>query len=434
VDEPILAEDLFGPPNRSPTPETGAPPERLRDNRDFRVVLVGQGISAIGDAVTVTAMPLLVFALTGSGAAMGVVAALETLPDLLLGLPAGALADRWDRRRLMLFADFGRGLLTATVPIASLLGWPLMPVILLVAAPINVLRVLFMAGWTASTPMLVGSRLVGPASSYFEAVFSIGFFVGPAVAGLLVGVVGAPATLAIDALSFLVSAASLTLVRRRLQADGPRPRTDLLTEIRAGVAFVARQPTLRVALGLWAAINVVPAALVPALTIYVQRDLGLGAVIFGLVVSAYGLGSVLGAFLAARLTTRLSLGAMMVGGTVAQGCVLVAVGLLGQPLVVIAAGLLAGIVGAQATLGYVTLRATITPNALLGRVGAATRMVSVGLVPIGALLGGLVLDALSGGGTLILMGLLLAVSALAAATSSALRAAPRQAPSGTMGA
>jgi MFS family permease len=434
VDEPILAEELFGPPKLFPGRETGEPPERLRDNRDFLVVLVGQGISAIGDAVTVTALPLLVFALTGSGAAMGVVAALETLPDLLLGLPAGALADRWDRRRLMLFADFGRGLLTAAVPLASLLGLPLMPVILLVVAPINVLRVLFMAGWTASTPMLVGPRLVGPASSYFEAVFSIGFFVGPAVAGVLVGIIGAPATLAVDALSFMVSAASLTLVRRRLQADGPRPRPDLLTEMRDGVAFVAHQPTLRVALGLWAAINVIPAALVPALTVYVQRDLGQGAVLFGLVVSSYGLGSVLGAFLAARLTMRLSLGAMMVGGTVAQGCVLVAVGLVGQPVVVIAAGLLAGLAGAQATLGYVTLRATITPNELLGRVGAATRMVSVGLVPVGALVGGLVLDVLSGGGTLVLMGVLLVIAAAVFGTSRALRAASRLAPSGTMSA
>src|SRR5262249_26129967 len=91
-------------------PETaGAFP--LRRNRDFGIVLTGQTISALGDAVRMTAMPLLVLKLTGSGVAMGVVGALSTIPDLVLGLPAGAIADRWDRRKLMLWADAGRAVL-----------------------------------------------------------------------------------------------------------------------------------------------------------------------------------------------------------------------------------------------------------------------------------------------------------------------------------
>ncbi|MGZ6260252.1 MAG: MFS transporter, partial [Candidatus Limnocylindrales bacterium] len=113
MDEATLVEDLLGSPAAPRPSDAEVAPERLRDNRDFVAVLSGQGISALGDAVTFTALPLLVFALTGSGVAMGVVAALETLPDLIVGLPAGALADRWDRRRMMLFADLGRGLLTA---------------------------------------------------------------------------------------------------------------------------------------------------------------------------------------------------------------------------------------------------------------------------------------------------------------------------------
>jgi len=89
-------------------PPLGSPPgPSLWRNRDFRVFLGGQGASAFGDAVTVTALPLLVLLLTGSGVTMGVVGVLTTLPDLLIGLPAGALADRWDRRRLMVYADVG---------------------------------------------------------------------------------------------------------------------------------------------------------------------------------------------------------------------------------------------------------------------------------------------------------------------------------------
>ena len=125
-------------------------------NRDFRLVLFGQGISAFGDAVSFTALPLLVLLLTGSGLQMGIVGVLQLLPDLILGLPAGALADRWDRRKMIVWADFGRAVLTALIPISFLLGLPTMVVILLVTFPINAFRVVFLAAWTAMIPALVG--------------------------------------------------------------------------------------------------------------------------------------------------------------------------------------------------------------------------------------------------------------------------------------
>src|SRR5204863_8630147 len=111
--------------------------------RDFRVFLTGEAISAIGDAVTLTALPLLVLALTGSGVAMGVVGVLQMLPDFVFGLLAGALADRWDRRRMMLYADVGRAILTALIPLSIFLSIPAMSVILVVTFPISMLRTIF---------------------------------------------------------------------------------------------------------------------------------------------------------------------------------------------------------------------------------------------------------------------------------------------------
>ena len=125
-------------------------------NRDFLTFLIGQGLSSLGDSVTFTALPILVLFLTGSGLAMGIVGILGTLPDLLLGLPAGALADRWDRRKMMLSADIGRAALTAAIPASVLFGWPTMTVVLLVTFPINCLRVLWLAAYTAAVPGLVG--------------------------------------------------------------------------------------------------------------------------------------------------------------------------------------------------------------------------------------------------------------------------------------
>ena len=146
LDGPLL------PAHESPRP----PEESLGRNHDFRALLSTQGVSSIGDAVSFTALPLLVFALTGSGAAMGVVGALQTLPDLIFGMIAGALADRSDRKRMMFVADAGRAMLTALIPISVWLGGPTLAVILVVAAPMSVLRSLFLAGYTASVPAIVG--------------------------------------------------------------------------------------------------------------------------------------------------------------------------------------------------------------------------------------------------------------------------------------
>ena len=166
------------------------PEARLRDNRDFLVVLFGQGISSFGDAITVTALPLLVLALTGSGLAMGVVGVLTTLPDLILGLPAGAYADRWSRRTMMFVADLGRCVLTAMIPVSVALGGPTLVVILAVTFPLNSLRVLWLAAYTAAVPGLVGRAEVPRANAIFEAVFNVGWIVGPALAGLLAATIG----------------------------------------------------------------------------------------------------------------------------------------------------------------------------------------------------------------------------------------------------
>ena len=103
---------------------------------------------------------------------------------------AGAMADRSDRKRMMFVADLGRAFLTALIPLSVVLGGPTMGVILLVAAPMSMLRAFFLAGYTASVPALVGRSQVGRANSYFEAIYSVGFIMGPAIAGILAATIG----------------------------------------------------------------------------------------------------------------------------------------------------------------------------------------------------------------------------------------------------
>jgi MFS family permease len=394
----------------------------LWKNRDFKIVLLGQGISAFGDAITFTALPLLVIALTGSGIAMGSVGVLQTLPDLFLGLPAGALADRWDRRRMMLWSDVGRALLTALIPLSMLVGLPTMGVVLLVTAPINALRVLFLAGYTAAVPSLVGRDQVGRANGYSEAIFSLSFIVGPAIAGVLAGIIGPGPTLAIDAVSFLVSASSLRLVRRPLQARRTRTQTHIVEQILEGLRYIRGEKTLRIVIAFWGFVSVIGAPVVPVLIFFLSIDRHLAPGVVGVVLSGYGVGYLLGALLAGRFS-RGRLGIFMLGANIGSSLFLVLFALVDSPVIQGFAALGAGVTGALVLISYITLRATIPPDELLGRVGSTARTISLGLSPIGLFTGGVLLDVIGGARTMLLVsGTMLCVTA-AFALSGTMRAA-----------
>ena len=263
---------------------------------------------------------------------------------------------------------------------------------------------------------------VGRAAGYAEAIGSASFVIGPAVAGLLVTVVGPGPTLAIDAASFVVSALSLALIRRPLRADRRGVESHLLADIREGVAYVVREPVLRILVPFWATVSVAMAPIVPVAIFFLTVDRSEGAGVVGLILSAYGAGSVVGALVATRFTNGRLGRLMLVANVVAAACIL-AFALSSQPVVQAAFALASGVAGALVFVPYITLRSTIPPNHLMGRVGSSARTISVGLAPIGTLLAGLSLDALGGQMTLFLIALVVASSSVAFSFSPVLRAA-----------
>lgn len=389
------------PAEARPAPDEVEP---LGRNRDFKVVLGSQAVSAFGDAISFTAMPLLVLALTGSGLAMGIVGALQTLPDLFLAMLAGALADRSDRKRMMMLADLGRAVLTALIPISVLLDGPTMGVILLVAAPMSILRAFFLAGYTASVPALVGRAQVGRANSYFEAIYSVGFILGPAIAGILATTIGPGPTLAIDAVSFALSGLGLLFVRRELRAPIDRPRERLLTEIREGIDFILGHQTLRVVILFWSLVSITIASIVSALAVHITIDLGLPASALGIILTAFGGGTITGALLMSRVRQHRP-APFMLGGTVVTGTMLLLIS-TGAPLpVLMAAAFGFGVGQSVVLLTYITFRTNLSPDELLGRIGSTARTISLGLQPIGLIVGGILIDSTSGSTALIVMGL-----------------------------
>lgn len=391
-------------------------------NPSFRVFLAGEGISAVGDAITFTALPLLVLALTGSGLMMGVLGALQMLPDLVIGMVAGVIADRADRRRIMIAANLGRAALAGLIPLSVLLDGPTLAVVLLVAAPISVLRSFFLAAYTAAIPSIVGRPNVAAATSYLEVVYSLGYIAGPAAAGILVAVIGPGLTITIDAASFLLSAAAVALVAANLKAPPVPHRLDIPGEIRVGVEYIRSHGTLRSAIVVWGLFCVISAGSFNALTYRVTVDLGRSTAELGVLLSVFGVGTVGSAIFMSRMRTG---GArwLLLGGIACQATALVLAGLVTANEALAVLTLLAGFGGSVILVSYLTVRTAYSPDELLGRIGATARVLSLGMQPVGMLAAGALLDAFDGGVTLVVMGGLLLVLALAALPSRSLRAA-----------
>jgi predicted MFS family arabinose efflux permease len=310
--------------------------------------------------------------------------------------------------------------LTALIPLTVFLGGPTMLVILIVAAPLSVLRALFLAAYTASVPALVGRSQIGRANSIFEAIYSVGFIVGPAIAGVLAATIGPGPTLAIDAVSFGLSGLALALVRRDLRAPVDRPEASLLTDIREGIDFILAHPLLRTMILFWGIVSISTAPLVTALAVHITRDLRLAPTVLGLVLTTYGIGTVAGALLASRATHR-PVAPTLLGGTFVTGCMLLVVATTTQVPVLLAVATISGVAQSMVLVTYITLRTAYSPDALLGRIGSTARTISLGLQPVGLLAGGALIDLTNGSTTIAVMGVGLAVVSLAFIPVRALR-------------
>jgi MFS transporter, ENTS family, enterobactin (siderophore) exporter len=403
--------------------------EPLSRNRDFATLLVSQSVSAAGDAVSATALPLLVLALTGSGLAMGVVGAVSTGADFVMGTIAGALADRGDRKRMMFGADLGRAVFTALIPLTDVLHGPTMAVILLVTAPLAILRAFFRAGYLASMPNLVGRAQLARGNGILETAFSASFIVGPAIAGLLVTVIGPGPTLAVDALSFAISSLGLFLIGRELKAPPDRAPSRIVDDIREGIVYVARHPVLRSVILLFATTSAVLAPVGAAMTFRIVRDLGQSPGAFGLALTGLGVGTLVGSLFATRLGHGTNVARVLITAVLAMGIPLIAAAAIDSLPAIVALTALSGGGEAALVVVYVSVRAANSPDALVGRIASTARVIALGLMPIGMLVGGVLIDAIGGTGTLAVMGASMCVVALAFTQVRGLRSASLAPPS-----
>jgi MFS family permease len=251
----------------------------------------------------------------------------------------------------------------------------------------------------------------------------MGYIVGPAIAGVLAATIGPGPTLAIDAVSFALSAAGLFLVRRDLRAPVDHPRRHLLAEIREGIDFIVANPTLRTIILFVGATQILTAPLVTALTVHVTRDLRDPSSVLGLILAAYGVGTVAGSLITARRIGRGRVRPILLGGNLVMGACLVVMSVAVDLPVQVGVALVAGIAQSMAFVTYITLRTAYSPDELLGRIGSTARSITLGLQPVGLLAGGALIDLTSGSTAIAVMGVCVAGISLAFAPVGALRRA-----------
>ena len=419
-----LAASLLGVPD-SHDPLTDQPPtdEPLSRNRDFATLLISQSVSAGGDAVSATALPLLVLALTGSGLAMGIVGAVNSGADFLIGTLAGALADRGDRKRMMLVADLGRAAFTALIHLSDLVHGPTMVVILLVTGPLAILRAFFRAGYLAAMPNLVGRSQLARGNGILETAFSASFIVGPAIAGFLVTAIGPGPTLAVDAASFAISSIGLFLIRREMKAPADRPPSRIVDDIREGIVYVASHPILRNLILFFATTTAVLSSVGAAMTFRIVRDLGESPAAFGLTLTGLGVGTVVGALVATRLGAGTNVARFLVGAVLVMGAPLIVAAAIPSLPAIVAMTALSGAGEAALVVAYVSVRAANSPERLVGRIASTARVTTLGLAPLGFLAGGVLIDTVGGTATMAILGATMCVLALGWTQVRGLRAA-----------
>lgn len=360
---------------------------------DFLKLWVGETVSEFGSQVTQLAVPLAAAVVLGaSPGEMGILAALQMLPFLLLSLPAGVWVDRLRRRPILIAGDLVRGLALLSIPIAGVTGHLSMPLLYGVSLVTGAATVFFDVSYQSYLPALVEREHLIEGNSKMELSRSAAQTGGPGVAGLLVGLVGAAQAVLLDSLSFFFSALMLFAIRKPEPPAAPASeRKHMIHEMREGLEVVLGNRILRSIAAATATSNLFSSISFATLILFAVNDLRLDAVRIGLAFAVANVGAMVGAVVAGRLAVRMGVGNTLMSavfvGSLANLLVPIAQPATALPLLF--TSMLLGSAGSVIyNINQVSLRQSITPDRLQGRMNASMRFIVWGVFPIGSLIGG----------------------------------------------
>lgn len=363
-------------------------------NPDFLRFLGSHVANEVGAHVSRVALPLVaVLALHATPMEVGLLSSLQTAAFLVIGLPVGAWVDRMRRRPILMSTDLVRFFVLASIPVAQAFGVLSMPLLLVVALTVGTAQVFNDVADRTYLPVLLSKAGLGDGNAKLELVRSGGGLIGPSIGGALVQLVGAPLTMIATAASALTSVLALSRIRAREPEPAVVERRDLRAEVREGLAFVWRDRIMRMSVGSMIVHNLCISAVLGLSVLFLADIVGLEPGLIGVLLMSSAVGGVLGGAIGAALFRRYGTARVTWLATTLTspfGLLLP----LTQPdwrasfFAITSIGLSLGTI--LFNVGQVTYRQTVTPPHLLGRVNASVTFLTWGVMPLGALLGGLV--------------------------------------------
>lgn len=350
----------------------------MNGRRSFRAFLAAQTLSAAGDSFSYVALPLLVLHTTGSVVQMGLITALGGAAAMITGVFAGAIADRFNRKALLISSDVARFLLYAAIPVTWFAG-PQLWLIYAIVPVTSCFSMMFQVAHVTVVPSLVPKEHIIKANGRLYATTATAFLAGPALAGAISGAFGPQTAIAVDAASFALSAVALLFVKFQSQPGQRSERGGFL----AGAKFLWGQPVLRALTVLLAAFTSISTGLTDVFIFKLKHDLSQPDRVVGYVMAASFVGTLLASLAVPRVRKRLGFGTAWVAACVLCGLAVLAIA-WSQQVVVIAA-MAAAVLFATGIAGIcsMSLRQEITPSPLLGRVTSAFWTLHGALNPAG---------------------------------------------------
>lgn len=406
-------------------PESAPAPVPLRRNPGFRLLWIGQVLSDTGTSAALIAYPLLILALTHSAVIAGVVGTVRLVVELLLGLPGGALADRFDRRLTLIACDSVRAAvlaLLAVLVLTHLVSWP---IVLVVAAIDGAGAVLFDPAVSAAMPVVVADEQLETAWAATEGRSYAASLAGPAIGGALFSL-GSAIPFIGDAVSYAVSVGTVSRIRGHFRPQRTGEPTSLWREAADGIRLVWKHPLLRAVVVQAPLVNFAFSGVIFTITLALRRH-GTAPAIIGLAQAGISVGGLVGALIAPRLQQRLPLSKIVVVLTVSATLLFVAAA-AALPSTLVAVPIAVTFVlapAANAALFAAMTRAA--PPHMRGRVNSTVILAATALAALSPLTAGLLVEHFSGRWALLAFAAVMAVAAVLIAALPGLRQAEARA-------
>ena len=412
---------------------TNASPANLLRIRNFRLLWIGEGISLLGDQFYMIALPWLVLSLTGNALAVGTVMAMAGIPRALFMLVGGALTDRFTPRKLMINSNLARmaltGLLAALVLTNQIELWMLYALALF----FGLADAFFFPAQTSVVPALVDKDHLQQGNAIIQGTAQLSLFVGPILAGATISLLdtglthstsGIALAFGLDSLSFLASITMLSLMRIENANAGTRKvESGVIASIREVLIYVWNEPTLKLVFSITMGLNLlINGPFAVGVPVVARTRFPEGAAAFGLIMSLFGGGALLGTFLSGVLPkpSNKLLGTISLSVLSSMGIGLAVIGFAPTMYVAATATLVMGSASGYANILMITwLQRKVAPE-MTGRIMSLVMFAAIGLNPVSTALAG-VFIGLNTAVLLVCAGILMTLFTLSAAFSSAVR-------------